>query len=279
MAEELGTVTDAQKFNGCVAIHGRHGRIEDGLLDDTVEINTNVHEGQPIETDGLVGKVLLMHRPSDVDADFPGKEHLTEIGQIFEFRLQARFKRPINGDLKLCVEAQVEPLSYFASIAVHTVLTVAKMISAVKGSNFDYSAPDAAGGKFHLEWSARIEVDSLTRTEAGEEPPPLTDSFPFLPVEERPSEINDVDTYTFIYWTNFYDPGRWMISNIPGMYDTQLEYAGISACHFLVQDDEGVFFDMKQEPVAYSGNKELTQSIVVEEKVQTLADQQDLDLD
>jgi hypothetical protein len=285
MAEKA--YTDFQKLNGCVSDFGERGRIPEGAREGTVEISTNVHEGQPCETDGLVGKVLLMHRPNDVEADFPGKEHLMDIKQVFEFRLQARFKRPITGDLKLAVEANVTAVGFFAGIVINTVLSVAKMISAVKGSNFDYKYPGGEG-TIYLEWSAAIEVDSLTETKAGEEPPPLTDNFPFMPVEERPSTFNDVDTYTFIYWTNFYDAGRWMLTNLPGTRDTAL---AVSACHFLVKDDEGVLFHMRQEPVEYTKAKDLTSqgstgegSLCAEDDMfhdaeDEFADQEDLDLD
>ena len=236
---------------------------------------TQVHEGQPCETDGLVGKVLLMHRPADVEADFPGKEHLKAIQQIFEFRLQVRFKRPIKGDLKLAVEANMKGVGFFAALAIKCVLTAAQMIAKVKGSNFEYETPGRDEGKFYLEWSARYEVDSLTQTKAGEEPPPLTDNFPFMPVEERPPTFNDADTYTFIYWTNFYDAGRWLLTNIPGMSDTELANAGISACHFIVKDDEGVLFHMRQEPVNYTGAKELTETVVQEKNEETSSDEED----
>ena len=114
MAEK--THTDFQKFNGCVSDFGEHGRIPEGAREGTVVMNTNVHDGQPCETDGLVGKVLLMHRPAHVEADFPEKEHLKAIQQIFEFRLQVRFKRPIKGDLKLAVEANMKGVGFFAAL-------------------------------------------------------------------------------------------------------------------------------------------------------------------
>jgi len=150
---------------------------EPGRLAKAFPMPCNVTDGVPFETEGLVGKVLLLHREAD-DRPSLYRQYFDEHRRNWEFRVQCRFKRAPRGDLfmGLCLRDfdYRQPVSTTAKTIKHAGMALAQSYDVYMSWGDRGESAMAADAELSHFVTGMAAWDQIIMTPAGQMPPPLS---------------------------------------------------------------------------------------------------------
>ena len=183
----------------------------------------NSQEGIPIESDLFVGKAMILMKPLNPNDDPYYTEHLfSQKKRSFIVQVQGKFKRKPTGTVYMGYEI-LKPMKL--GLLTKGVCGVLLRFMQSFNPNVVYSfGDDSNASQDHprVVVPAHTVFNRIAVTPLGQEPPPFT--FQPFPEDEatqkkrmksKTFEWNTEATYSFTYFTMYFDFPRWKIVNIP----------------------------------------------------------------
>eukprot|EP00928_Gymnodinium_smaydae_P089002 TRINITY_DN73017_c0_g1_i1.p1 TRINITY_DN73017_c0_g1~~TRINITY_DN73017_c0_g1_i1.p1 ORF type:complete len:415 (-),score=65.56 TRINITY_DN73017_c0_g1_i1:76-1251(-) len=193
---------------------------------------SNAPEPCPFETDISSGNYLFIHRPTDdpervESGDYPYGDHMHGRRRLWEFRMQFRFKRKVEGEVFFGVEQdRYYPVSMVERYLVSSFVSLIRR--AAPGMYHSHGDdPVTTDGECEIPGTVfpLWVMDQLIVTPEGETPPRLNDpefdTFGRIKAHDREAMKQAIDgldfspgkTYTFGFWcvAQFMDAIAWKL--------------------------------------------------------------------
>ena len=214
----FGTIPSAPFPTLKVSLLRKHG-----FLQQDIPINSK--NSLMFETDLFVGKMVLLMQPSDPE-DGLHKLFSSDTNSHFILQIQGKFKYAPTGTVFAGVELTCDELKP----ALVTKGLCVLLLKSIKKKHPDVHSSYGDGvEKPHIVVPAWTFFDRIVRTKPSDRPPSIEEPFcePSGSVNARRNSgskgaWNNIDTYSFTFFSSFLDFPSWQMVNVPYFRESSL---------------------------------------------------------